>query len=156
MSEIENLAIVAKIQTEYRISTNPDHYCAGGGLTGHEWHAVARGLTAACETFTQSDKAREVFKAMHQGAHDALMESFFAIWEAEGDAHRAGSMAAHAFIRNGARVAVFGAFCANHEPQEALWMACCKEAFDLAIVDVAAAFDAAPPVALSGSQSGSK
>lgn len=92
-------------------------------------------------TFTPSDKAREVFKGLSGASGDAMMERFFELWEAEGESRKAGSMAAHAFVRNAARIAVFGAVCGGYEPNRDLWMQCCGEAFDQAVIDVAKAFE---------------
>lgn len=94
-------------------------------------------------TFTPNEKAREAFRRMNNEARDAMMAQFFDIWEAEGDPRRAGSMAAHAYIRNAARMAVFGAQCGGHKPDAELWATCCKDAFDAALSDVAEAFDTA-------------
>lgn len=90
--------------------------------------------------FTPNDKARAAFKRMSDTARDEMMAQFFDIWEAEGDPRRAGSMAAHAYIINAARMAVFGAQCAGHEPDSDLWRACCADAFNEALRDVATAF----------------
>jgi hypothetical protein len=90
--------------------------------------------------FTPNDKAREAFKRMSDAGSDAMMAQFFEIWEAEGEPRRAGSMAAHAYIRNAARMAVFGAQCAGHPPQIDLWLECCEQAFHDAVTDVGTAF----------------
>jgi len=91
-------------------------------------------------SFVPNETARAAFRAMDKEAGDVLMEQFFALWEAEGDARRAGSMAAHAYIRNAARIAVFGAECAGHEPEIGMWRATCDEQFEKAVNDVATAF----------------
>lgn len=106
-------------------------------------------MTETETKFTPSAAARAAFKAMADEGHDAIMERFFGIWEADGDPRRAGSMAAHAFITNAARIAVFGALCGGHEPQQELWQACCEEAFHQAVKDVATAFDKAEPLNLA-------
>lgn len=93
------------------------------------------------ETFTPNDTARTVFKAMDVAAGDILMERFFDLWEADGDPRQAGSMAAHAYIKNGARIAIFGATCGAHEPSIELWLATCEAAFHQALIDVGAAFE---------------
>lgn len=90
--------------------------------------------------FTPNDKARAAFKRMSDAASDAMMAQFFDIWEAEGDPRKAGSMAAHAYIKNAARMAVFGAQCAGLEPQVDLWHQACEDAFTEALRDVSEAF----------------
>lgn len=92
------------------------------------------------KTFMPTDEARAAFIRMNDAAADAMMEQFFAIWEAEGDPRRAGSMAAHAYIRNAARMDVFGAQCAGQEPQAELWRECCDAAYTDAVRDVTEAF----------------
>lgn len=91
-------------------------------------------------TFKPNDEARAVFRNMSDAACDALMDRFFDLWMAEGEPRRAGSMAAHAYIRNAARIAVFGARCAGHEPQIEAWLGTCEEQFRIAVIDVAEAF----------------
>ena len=90
--------------------------------------------------FTPNDAARAAFKRMGDAAADAMMAQFFDIWEAEGDPRRAGSMAAHAYIRNAARMAVFGARCAGRDPESELWRAACEQAYTDAIREVNTAF----------------
>lgn len=91
-------------------------------------------------TFNPNDTARAAFKAMHDEAAGPLMERFFELWEAEGDPRRAGSMAAHAYIRNAARIAVFGARCGGHEPDINMWLDTCQMQFNEAFKAVAEAF----------------
>lgn len=91
-------------------------------------------------TFTPTDKALEAFKRMSDHASDQMIAQFFDIWEAEGDPRRAGSMAAHAYIRNAARLAVFGAHCAGVDPEPEMWRACCEDALTAALHDVPEAF----------------
>ena len=90
--------------------------------------------------FKPSDRAREAFRRMYDSVHDAITEQFFDIFEAEGDWRRAGSMAAQVYIRNAARVAVFGARCAGVEPDADLWRGACNAAFAIALKDVEAVF----------------
>lgn len=92
------------------------------------------------KSFKPNDASRAVFKAMDAKAGDALMERFFDLWEAEGDARRAGSMSAHAYIRNAAHIAVFGARCAGTDPDVECWRAACEEQFHDALRSVAEAF----------------
>lgn len=93
--------------------------------------------------FKPTDRAREIYRGLAKSAQATAVDGFFDMWEAEGDPRRAGSMAAHIHITNGARVAVFGAMCAGDEPRKDLWMACCEAAYDAAIKDVSDAFDQA-------------
>lgn len=92
------------------------------------------------DKFTPTEDARKVFRTMYREASDAIMEKFFDLWEASGDPREAGSMAAHAYIKNAARVAVFGARCAGEDPRQHQWQACCDEQFHDAVRDVATAF----------------
>jgi hypothetical protein len=94
--------------------------------------------------FKPTDKAREVLRRMNDAAMDAMQEQFFELWEAEGDPRRAGSIAAHAYITNAAKIAVFGSRCAGLEPQSDLWRAACEDALTNAIRAVDIAFILTP------------
>lgn len=94
--------------------------------------------------FKPTDKAREAFRRMSDAAMDAMQDQFFELWEAEGDPRRAGSMVAHAYIQNAAKIAVFGSRCAGLEPQSDLWRAACEEAFTNAACAVDIAFILTP------------
>lgn len=91
------------------------------------------------EIFNPTDTARSAFKALMGGVTDQVMDGFFDMWEAEDDPRKAGSMVAHAYISNAAKVAVFGAECAGKEPRKDLWLKACEEAYDAATKDVGAA-----------------
>ena len=80
------------------------------------------------------------FKRLSDAAYDAMSKDFFDMWEAEGDPRKAGSMAAHAYIKNAAKFALFGAQCAAVEPDRDKWMAACAAAYDEAREAVAIAF----------------
>lgn len=97
--------------------------------------------------FTPGPEARAAFKRLADAAYDAMSKEFFDMWEAEGDPRRAGSLAAHAYIKNAAKFAVFGAHCAAVEPERDMWMAACAAAYDEATKDVLIAFDLAEPQA---------
>lgn len=92
-------------------------------------------------TFSPNDEARAAFRRMSVEASDQMTDRFFEIWETAGDPREAGSLAAHAYIKNAARMAVFGARCAGIDPSPDLWLSCCKDAFDNALRDVETAFD---------------
>lgn len=92
-------------------------------------------------TFKPTAPAREAFRAMSREAGDVLMERFFDIWEKEGDPRRAGSIAAHAYIRNAAQIAVFGARCGGHEPSIEMWLATCEDQFHEAVKLVEESFE---------------
>lgn len=112
-------------------------------------------MTQAPETtFRPTEEAKAAFKRMADQASDAMMEHFFAMWEAEGDPRRAGSLAAHAYISRAARVAVFGAHCSGLPPQQELWEAACLDAFNDALRDVNTAFVEAAIEPASGEAAG--
>ena len=92
------------------------------------------------QIFKPNDEARAAFNRMSNELADRIMDNFFGLWEAEGDPRRAGSMAAHAYIKNAAKVAVFGAKCSGHTPDKALWLAACGDAYEAATKEVSFAF----------------
>lgn len=71
--------------------------------------------------------------------HD-LVDEFFALWETEKDARKAGSLVAHRIMVWAARIALFGAQCSGVEPKLENWLAASRERFDEAQIDVASAF----------------
>jgi hypothetical protein len=91
------------------------------------------------DTFKPTDATRAILKQLNAGIADEAEAKFFEVWESEisdPDAPRiAGSIIAHAYMRNAARFAVFGSQCADREPSLDLWLAVAKEQFDLAVQD---------------------
>lgn len=103
-------------------------------------------------TFKPNAQTKAILARMHaeDGTLAQMLEEFFALWEAEGKdgARRAGSIMAHIYVRQAARIAVFGAVCAGgDEPNLDLWLALCKEHGEKALIDVREAFADATPKA---------
>lgn len=94
-------------------------------------------------TFKPTGEARAAFERMRLDTFGAAMKQFFDLWDAEGDSHRAGSLAAHALMTCAARIAVFGAQCAGVEPQREMWLAACDAAYAEAVETVEKSFDIA-------------
>jgi hypothetical protein len=111
-------------------------------------------MTDTLKKFTPNDISRAKYKLLAERIKIKYMEEFFDLWESQGDgpdaAHEAGTMVCHALLEMGARVAVFGAVCSNHEPEINQWRAVVDEHFNNAVRDVAASFAEASAEAVDG------
>ena len=69
------------------------------------------------ETFDPTEATRERLRNSGQELSNAAMDEFFALWETEGDPRKAGSIVAHRYVIQAAKIAAFGAVCAGQTPR---------------------------------------
>lgn len=94
------------------------------------------------QTFIPKEKVRFLFEKLFDGVSDRGVNQFIHLWESSGeesDPREAGSLVAHAYVTNAARIAIFSCHCARQEPRREQWLALCAEAYDKAMIAVAEA-----------------